>query len=125
MRRNLRPHAQRPPQVDGISPKVPRSRGLLDGLLLLSDLVKLGSQRLTDVLAESLFNEAAGVAAFAANETLGLHAGLACRGHGDLDGLIQAAPPIWTVSLIDPSPNDCSVTVCPRLRASIRAFSTA
>ena len=104
---------------------MPHSRGLLDGLLLLSDLVKLGSQRLPDSLAESLFDEAACVAAFTANETFGLHTGLACRGHSDFDGLIQAAPPIWTVTLIDPSPNDCSVTVCPRLRASIRAFSTA
>ena len=125
MRRDVRSHAQRPPQVDGSSPNVPRSRGLLDGLLLLSDLVNLGSQRLADALSESLFNEAAGVAALAADEPFGLHVGLAGRGHGDLDGLIQAAPPIWTVSLIDPSASDCSVTVCPRLRASIRAFSTA
>ena len=79
MRRNLRPHAQRPPQVDGISPKVPRSRGLLDGLLLLRRLVELGRQRLVHTLAECLFDEAACVAAFAANETFGLHAGLACR----------------------------------------------
>ncbi len=98
---------------------------LLCDHLTFGGLMKVGRQRLTDTLAESLFDEAAGVAAFAANEALGLHAGLACRGHGDLDGLIQAAPPIWTVSLIDPSANDCSVTVCPRLRASIRAFSTA
>ena len=125
VRRDFRSHAQRPPQVNGSSSVVPHSRGLLGGLLLLSDLVKLSSQRLADALAESLFNEAAGVAAFAANETFGLHAGLACRGNGDLDGLIQAAPPIWTVSLIEPSVSDCSVTVCPRLRASIRAFSTA
>ena len=123
-RRDFRSHAQRPPQVNGSSPVEPHSRGLLGGLLLLSDLVKLGSQRLADALAESLFNEAAGVAAFAANETFGLHAGLAGWRHSDLYEF-QAAPPIWTVSLIDPSPNDCSVTVCPRLRASIRAFSTA
>lgn len=87
--------------------------------------MEFGSQRLTDALAESLFNEAAGVATFAADEAFGLHLGLASRGHGDLDGLIQAAPPIWTVSLIDPSVSDCFVTVCPRLRASMRAFSTA
>ena len=98
---------------------------LLRDHLTFGGLMKVGRQRLTDTLAESLFNEAAGVAAFAANETFGLHTGLACRGHSDFDGLIQAAPPIWTVTLIDPSPNDCSVTVCPRLRASIRAFSTA
>ena len=94
VRRDFRSHAQRPPQVNGSSSVVPHSRGLLDGLLLLSDLVKLGSQRLADALAESLFDEAACVAAFAANETFGLHAGLAGRGDGDLNGLIHTAPPI-------------------------------
>ena len=126
MRRDVRSHTQRPPRVEGISSSVPRSRGLLDGLLLLNALVKLGRQRLADTLAESLFDEAAGVAAFTAHEAFGLHAGLTGRGDGDLDGLGRhATPPIWTVSLIDPSTSDCSVTVCPRLWASIRAFSTA
>lgn len=127
MRRNLRSHAQRPPQIEGISPDE-TSSGLLDSLLLTSDLMELGRQRLTDTLAERLFNEAARVAAFPANEAFGLYVGLASRRDCDFDGLRcgrQAAPPIWTVSLIDPSDNDCSVIVCPRLRASMRAFSTA
>ena len=128
MRRNLRSHAQRPPQMEGISPKVPHSRGLLDGLWLLTLLMELGGECLVDALAESLLDKAARIAAFTAHETLGLHAGLAGRRDGDLDGLQcgrQAAPPIWTVSLIDPSASDCSVIVCPRLWASMRAFSTA
>ena len=79
MRRDVRSHAQRPPRVEGISPNVPRSRGLLDGLLLLGVLVKLGRERLTDTLAESLFNEAARVAAFTTHEAFGLHVGLAGR----------------------------------------------
>ena len=65
--------------VEGISPDVPQSRGLLDGLLLLSSLMKLGRQRLADALAESLFEEAAGVAALAADKAFGLHAGLSGR----------------------------------------------
>lgn len=105
---------------------MPRSRELLDGLLLVSRLVKLGGQRLADTLAEGFFNKAARVAAFTANEAFGLHAGLSGRRDSDLNGLGRhAAPPIWTVNLIDPSASDCSLIVCPRLRASIRAFSTA
>ncbi len=79
MRRDFRSHAQRPPRVEGISPNVPHSCGLLDDLLLLGVLVKLGCQRLTDMLAESLFNEAARVATFASHEAFGLHVGLAGR----------------------------------------------
>ena len=65
--------------VEGISPDVPRSRGLLDGLLLLGGLMELRSERLADTLAESLFHEAARLAAFAARETFGLHVGLSGR----------------------------------------------
>ena len=77
MRRDVRSHAQRPPQVEGISPNVPRSRGLLDRLLLLNVLVEVGRQRLAGALAKSLFNEAARIAAFTAHESFGLHVGLA------------------------------------------------
>lgn len=95
MCRGVRSHAQRPPQVEGITPNVPRSSGLLDCLLLLDVLVKLGRQRLTDALAECLFDEAAGVATFAAHEAFGLHAGLSGRRDSDLNGLGRhAAPPI-------------------------------
>ncbi len=79
MRRDFRSHAQRPPRVEGISPNVPRSSGLLDCLLLLNALVELGRERLAGALAESLFDEAARVATFAAHETFGLHVGLAGR----------------------------------------------
>ena len=72
-------HTQRPPLVEGISPNVPQSRGLLDGLLLLSGLMELGRQRLADALAERLFEKSAGVTAFAADKALGLHAGLSGR----------------------------------------------
>lgn len=100
------------------------SRGLLLDDLLVGGLVELGSQRLVDALAESLLYELTGLAAFTADKAFGLHLGLSGRGHGDLDEF-QEAPPIWTVSRIDPSTRACSVTVCPRLRASMRAFSTA
>ena len=73
MRRDVRSHAQRPPRVEGISPNVPRSGGLLDCLLLLNILVELGSKRLAGALAESLFDEAARLTALAANEAFGLH----------------------------------------------------
>ena len=79
MRRDVRSHAQRPPCVEGISPNVPHSCGLLDCLLLLNDLVELGRECLAGALAESLFNEAARVATFAAHEAFGLHVGLAGR----------------------------------------------
>ena len=91
--------------------------------------MELGGECLADALAESLFQKLAGLATFAASKTFGLHFGLSGRRHGDLDRLkcreFQAAPPIWTVSLIDPSESDCSVSVCPRLRASMRVLSTA
>ena len=58
---------------------MPQSRGLLDGLLLLSSLMKLRRQCLVDALAKCLFEEAAGVAALAANEAFGLYAGLSGR----------------------------------------------
>ena len=79
MRRDVRSHAQRPPRVEGISPNVPHSCGLVDVLLLLDVLVKLGRHRLTDMLAECLFNEAARTTAFTAHESFGLHVGLAGR----------------------------------------------
>lgn len=79
MHRDVRSHAQRPPLVEWISPNVPRSRGLLDGLLLLNALVELGRERLAGALAESLFDEAAGFAALAADKAFGLHVGLAGR----------------------------------------------
>ena len=65
--------------VEGISPDVPRSRGLLDGLLLRGGLMELRSERLADALAESLFHEAAGLTTFAARKTFGLHVGLSGR----------------------------------------------
>ena len=71
--------------------------------------MEFGRERFTQALAKSFFDEATRLTALAANEAFGLHLGLSGRGHGDLDGLIQAAPPIWTVSLIDPSVSDCSV----------------
>ena len=79
MRRDIRSHAQRPPRIEGISPNVPHSRGLLDGLLLLSDLVELGGQCFADPLTECLFDKAARLAAFAADKAFGLHVGLAGR----------------------------------------------
>ena len=100
------------------------SRGLLLDDLLTGGLVELGSQRLVDAMAESLLHELTGLTAFTADKAFGLNAGLPGRRHGDFDDF-QEAPPIWTVSRIDPSASACSVTVCPRLRASIRAFSTA
>ena len=93
-------------------------------LLLAHGLVVLGRERLADFLAESLFQKPAGLLAFGPGEALRLDAGFSGGRDDDLDRF-QAAPPIWIVSLIEPSVSSCSVTVCPLRRASMQAFSTA
>ena len=87
--------------------------------------MKLSGQLLTGSLSQCLLNKLTGLTAFAASEAFGFHTGLAVRGDDDFDGFIQAAPPMFTVSLMEPSSSDCSVMVCPFLRASSLAFSTA
>ena len=52
---------------------------LLCDHLTFGGLMKVGRQRLTDTLAESLFDEAAGVAALAADKAFGLHLSLSGR----------------------------------------------
>lgn len=77
-----------------VSRPMPRSRGLLDDLWLLSDFVELGRERLTDALAKNVFDELACLTAFAARETLGLDFGLSRGRHDDLDEFgVHAAPP--------------------------------
>ena len=87
-------------------------------------LVELGGQLLTGGLTESLLDELAGFATFAAGEAARLDLGLTLGVDGELDDLHEP-PPTRMVSLIDPSARDCSVIWWPFLRASIRALSTA
>ena len=65
--------------VEGISPTRMQLGRLLNDLLLLGGLMELRGERLADALAESLFHEAAGLAAFATGETFRLHVGLPGR----------------------------------------------
>ena len=81
-------------------------------------LVELTGEPLADPLPQDLFQEPGGVLAGGAAETFGLKGGSAFRADYDLD-LLHA------VNLIEPSGRAVSVTVCPRLRASIRHFSAA
>lgn len=87
--------------------------------------MELGRQLFAGALSQCLFEKLARFATFAAVEALGLDGRLAIGGNGDFNALVQAAPPTLTVSLIEPSACDFSVTVCPCLRASSFAFSTA
>ena len=86
--------------------------------------MELGSERFFDLLAESFLHKATCLAAFAADKAFGLHVGLS-GGRHDYLYEFQAAPPTWIETLIEPSESDCSVNEYPRLRASMRALSTA
>ena len=86
--------------------------------------MKLGSQLFVSPLAQSLFNELTGLATFIAREAFGFNTRLTVRCDDDFYRFVQATPPTFTVSLIEPSSSDCSMTVCPFLRPSILAFST-
>ena len=101
-------------------------RGLLrlaEFLIGLLALVELGGEGLGRTSAQGLLDEPAGLAALAAGEAAGLDPGLTGRADGDPDGL-QATPPSRIVTSIEPSARGRSTTWWPRLRASIRAFST-
>ena len=96
---------------------------VLAGLLAL--LVELGGHLLGGPLPEGLLDEPAGVPALGAGEPLGLDGRLALGADGDLDGLVQEAPPTWMVSLTEPSGRACSKTLWPRFLASIVALQIA
>ena len=98
---------------------------LLVGLLMTCRLMKFSRQLFAGALTKCLFNELTSLATFTACKTLGLDLRLSRRRDDDFDGLAHAAPPTETVNLIEPSASDCSVTVCPFLRASSFVFSTA
>ena len=87
-------------------------------------LMELGCELFAFAIAQGLFNQIAGFTAGFTSETFGLYGALSLGANSDLYGL-QAAPPTWMVSLIEPSASDCSLTECPCLRASSLAFSTA
>ena len=109
--------------------KQPRQRlpllALSNRLLVRGGLMELGFERLVSLLAEGLLDEPARVPTFRANKTFGLDARLTVWCDNDFDGFAHAAPPTLMVNFTEPSSSDCSVTVCPFLRASILAFSTA
>ncbi len=86
-------------------------------------LIELGLELLGRGLAQGLFDELAGLPALIAGESPGLDPGLALGINGDLDRLVQEAPPTWMVNFTEPSGRACSTTPWPRFLASIRAFS--
>src|SRR4051812_24251498 len=92
---------------------------------LVGHLVELGGQALGGAFAQRLLEESAGVLTGWAGKALGLHDDRALGINGDLDRLQMPPPPTDTVSLIDPSASNRSLTLCPALRASSLAFSTA
>lgn len=59
--------------------------------------------------AKCLFDKPASVLAFTADESVRFHAALTVGRHDYLDRF-QDAPPTLTVSLMEPSSSDCSVT---------------
>ena len=91
--------------------------------------MKLGFEHFTGLLAQSLLNQPAGVAAFGTREAFGFNVGLTIGSNNDFNGFqccgIQITPPTRIVNLIDPSVSGCSNTVCPSFLASSLAFSTA
>src|SRR3954471_24361782 len=95
---------------------------LLAGLLAL---VELGGERLGGLRAQGLLDELAGLAALGPREAPGLDGRLAPGADGDLDDLVQDAPPTRIDSRMDPSGRACSTTEWPFVRASILARSTA
>ena len=86
--------------------------------------MKLGLEHFTGLLAQSLLNQPAGVAAFGTREAFGFNVGLTIGSNDDFNSF-QITPPTRTVNLIDPSVSGCSNTVCPSFLASSFAFSTA
>ncbi len=107
--------------------------GLLDSLtsagclLLLCRLhiEELGCRLHGGLFAECLFDELARLNAISASEALGFDYAIALGIDGDLNSLIQAAPPTLTVSLIEPLSSFCSITEWPFWRARLFARSTA
>ena len=86
--------------------------------------MKLGLEHFTGLLAQSLLNQPAGVAAFGTREAFGFNVGLTIGSDCDFNSF-QITPPTRTVNLIEPSVSGCSNTVCPSFLASSFAFSTA
>jgi len=86
------------------------SAGLLHILAYGVLLVELTRERLLRTLSESLLEQPTGFAALRTREALGFRTGFTLGADDDLDDL-QAAPPIWTVNLIEPSGKACSYTV--------------
>ena len=90
----------------------------------LDRLMELRRKAFACLSAEGLFDKLAGVAARGACETGRLHGSLTGRRNDNLNRSAHIAPPSMpTTSFTEPSGRARSVSVWPRLRASIRHFS--
>src|SRR5690606_5376039 len=87
--------------------------------------VELAREAFAGAGSEGPLQKLARLTAVAATEPLSFDVGLAGGGDGDLEGGHQAPSPTCTVSWIEPSDRERSVTLWPWRRASSLAFSTA
>lgn len=87
--------------------------------------MELGSFSFLDRTAEGLLDKATGLDALAAGEALCFNGRATFGINHDFNTFVQAAPPTWTVNLIEPLSSCCSTTECPFFRASIFTRSVA
>lgn len=87
--------------------------------------MELGGFSFLGRVAERMFNKATGLDALAAGEPLCFNGRATFGIHYDFDSFVQAAPPTFTVSLIEPLSSRCSLTEWPFFRASILTRSVA
>ena len=103
-------------------------RNVLTALLQLClgrrHVVIFRRQLFAGLFSQGLFDKPACITAFVAGEAFRFKPRLTGGTDDDFNDL-HAAPPICTVSLIDPSVRVCSVMLCPFRRAWILVASTA
>ena len=87
--------------------------------------MELGSFSFLDRTSEGLLDKATGLDTLAAGEPLRFDGRAAFGIDQDFNSFVQAAPPTWTVNLIEPLSSRCSTTEWPFLRASILTRSVA